>query len=51
MPIIVIGIIMFFFGFFLAALLGANGDNDDEIYEMFRQGRNSFGGSSLENDR
>jgi len=48
MPIIVIGIIMFVFGFFLAALLGANGEDG---YESIEPERNAFSSSDVIRNR
>lgn len=48
MPIIVIGIIMFFFGFFLAALLGANGEDG---YEGIEPERDAFSSSDVIRNR
>ena len=48
MPIIVIGIIMFFFGFFIAAAISANGDDH---YESIEPERDAFSSSDVIRNR
>lgn len=48
MPIIVIGIVMFVFGFFIAAAISANGEDH---YESIEPERNAFSSSDVIRNR